>query len=57
MSALPKPSEMDAHTRRRQVRALLIQAAFWAPTMGEKDAILEALQEQPDWEPPPLADC
>ena len=33
MSALPKPPEMDAHTRRRFVRALLVQAALWAPTI------------------------
>ena len=50
MSGLPKPWEMDADTPRRRFRALLIQAAPWAPTMGEKDAILEALQEQQDWE-------
>ena len=50
MSGLPKPWELDADTRRRRVRALLIQAALWAPTMGEKDAILEALQDQQDWE-------
>ena len=30
---------MGADTRRRRVRALFIQAALWAPTMGEKDAI------------------
>ena len=55
MSGLPKPWEMDADTRRRRVRALLIQAALWAPTTTEKDAILEAMQEQQDWEdsPPP----
>ena len=39
---------VDAHTRRRRVRALLVQEALYAPTMGERDAILEALQEQPD---------
>ena len=43
---------MDAHTRRRRVRALLIQAAHKALTTGEKDAFREALQEQPDWDPP-----
>ena len=41
----PRPWEVDARTRRRRVRALLIQAALWAPSMNEKDAILEALQE------------
>ena len=46
MSGLPKPWEMDADTRHRRVRALLIQAALWAPTTTEKDAILEAMQEQ-----------
>ena len=32
-----------------------IQTALWAPTMNEKDAISEAVQEQQDWEdsPPP----
>ena len=50
MSGPPKPWEMDAAARRRRVRALLFQAALWAPTTGEKDAILEALQEQQDWE-------
>ena len=39
---------MGAHTLGRRVRSLLVQAALWAPTMGEEDAILEALQEQPD---------
>ena len=52
MSGLPKPWEMDAHTRRWRVRALFIQAALWAPTMNEKDAVLEAMQEQPDWKDP-----
>ena len=33
-------------------RCLLIQAAHWAPTTTEKDAILEAMQEQ-DWEASP----
>ena len=39
------------HTQRR-VCALLVQAALWAPAMGEKDALLEVLQEL-DWEGPP----
>ena len=30
---------------------------FWAPTVNEKDAILEAMQEQPDWEDPAVADA
>ena len=46
MPALLKPVEMDTHTRRR--RALVVQAALWAPTIGDKDTILEALLEQPD---------
>ena len=54
LSGLPKPWEMEADTRRRRVRALLIQAALWAPTTTEKDAILEAMQEQQDWEDSPL---
>ena len=45
MSGPPKPWEMDPHARRQRVRALLIQAALWAPSMIEKDAILEAMQE------------
>ena len=54
MSGLPKPLGMDAHTwRRRVVRALLIQTALWTPTPTEKDAILEAMQEQQDWEDSP----
>ena len=42
--------EMDADTRRRRVRALLTQAALLAKTTTEKDGILEAMQEQQDWE-------
>ena len=42
-------------TRHHRVRAQLNLAAVWAPTTTEKDAILEAMQEQQDWEdsPPP----
>ena len=54
MSGLPKPWEVDADTRRRKMRALLTQAALWAPTTTEKDAILEAMQEQQDLEDSPL---
>ena len=43
MSGPSKPWELDPSTRRWRVRALLIQAALWAPTMNEKDAILEAM--------------
>ena len=43
MSGPPRPWEMDANTRRQRVRSLLFQAALWAPTIGEKDSILEAL--------------
>ena len=46
MSALPKPWEMDAHTRRRRVRALLIQAAVWAPTMGENQGPSQSTSTQ-----------
>ena len=46
----PKPWEMDANTRRRRVRSYLIQAALWAPTTGRKDACVEALMEQQDWD-------
>ena len=38
VSGFPKPWE-----RRRRVRSLLLQAASWAPTVGEKDATPEAL--------------
>ena len=54
MSGPSKPCELDPVARRQKVRALLIQAALWAPTMNEKDAILEAMQEQQDWEDAPL---
>ena len=42
-----KPWELDPVTRRRRVRIAY-------PTMNEKDAILEAMQEQQDWEDSPL---
>ena len=55
MTGPPKLWEMDPHACRRRVRALFIQAALFAPSMNEKDAILEALQEVLDWEDPPPA--
>ena len=41
---LSKPWESDAISGRRRVRSYLIQAASWAPTIGEKDSCLEALE-------------
>ena len=32
------------------VRSHIIQAALWLPTMGEKEACLEGLMEQQDWD-------
>ena len=37
MSGHPKPLEMDADTRRPRVRALLIQAALWAPEVRAQE--------------------
>ena len=54
-SGPPKPWEMDPHARCRRMRALLIQAALWAPSVNEKDAILEAMRELLDLEDPPSA--
>ena len=45
---------MDVHTRRQGVRALPIQAALWARTFIKQNAILEEMQELPDWEDPML---
>ena len=53
MSGPSKPWEMVANTRRQRVRSLLFQAAVWVPTIGEKDSLLEALSEQPDWDDSP----
>ena len=47
MTAPPKPWEVDANARRRQVRAHLIQEALWAPAL---DACMEACMEQQDWD-------
>ena len=55
MSVPPRSWELDPHARRRRVRALLIQAALWAPSMNEKDTILEAMSELADWKDPPPA--
>ena len=32
------------------MRSHLIQAASWAPTMGHKDACLEAVMDHQDWD-------
>ena len=48
MSVLAKPREVDAQERSRRARSLLIQAALRAPSMVERDIILEALAEFPD---------
>ena len=52
MSGLPKPWEYTASEGARTARLV---GALWAPTTTEKDAILEAMQEEQDWEdsPPP----
>ena len=43
-----KPWEVHAQERSRQARSLLVQAALSAPTLAERDIILEALAELPD---------
>ena len=45
-----KPWKVDDMQRRRRVLHQLIQAALWAPTMGENGACEEALMEQQGWE-------
>ena len=46
ITAPSRPWEMNDSSRRRRVRSHLIQAALWAPTIGETDACLGALVEQ-----------
>ena len=48
MSAPARPWEEDAQERSRRARSLPIQAALWAPSMAERDIIIEALAEFPD---------
>ena len=44
----PKSGEVDAQERGRRARRLLVQAALWAPSMAERDMVLEAIAELPD---------
>ena len=48
MSTPAKPGEVDAQERSLRARSLLIQATLWAPSMAERDIILEVLAEFPD---------
>ena len=48
MSAPAKPWEVDAQERSRRARRLLVQAAFWAPSMTEREELLEAVAELPN---------
>ena len=50
MTAPPRPLEVDDRSRRRRVCDHFIQAALWAPTVGENDACLEVLVELQDWD-------
>ena len=43
-----KPWEVNAQERSRFARSLLIQAALWAPSMTERDILLEAVAELAD---------
>ena len=43
-----KPWEVDAQDWSRRARSLLVQAALWAPSMADRDTILEALAELSD---------
>ena len=47
-SAPAKSGEVDAQERGRRATRLLVQAALWAPSMAERDMILEAIAELPD---------
>ena len=47
MSLAANQWEVDAQERSR-ARRLLVQAALWAPTMVERDIILETVAELPD---------
>ena len=44
---------MDTQERRRRARHLLIQAVLWAPSMNERDIILEGMAELPDLDDSP----
>ena len=48
MSLAAKPWEIGVPERSRRAISLLVQAALWAPTMAERDIILEALAEPPE---------
>ena len=49
----PSKAVGDGNARRRRVRSHLFQAAFVVPDKREKDACLEALMEQQDWDESP----
>ena len=55
---MASPESWEMWTPTRDVDEYFFQAAVWAPTTGEKDACLEDLMEQQDWDeaPPSLAD-